>query len=471
MKATVMHAHRRSKAVISLLTSLLAIGGVLAPSAAAETMRERHWHLDKMQAERMWEVSTGEGITVAVLDSGVQASETELRGKVLKGQNLVEPKKDARIDAAGHGTAMATLIAGNGANGQGIKGLAPGARILPVKIEGSVKEVELTSIPKLIAAIRYAADSDAQIINMSVGFEDYAFEDNELAQLQEAVDYAIGKGKLLFAASGNDGEHDIVYPASSNGVAAVGAVDDTLTWVKFSNYGPRLALAAPGKDIPVPCPEDKPGYCRSEGTSQATAIASASAALIWAKHPKWTGNQVLRVMLETAGKPKGKVPSRYVGYGFVRPRINLLEGKGDPGPADVNPLVEANKDDSASPSPSASKKPVPDTSAPADAPQDEAASGSGSDSAENAGKIVGIVAAVALPALALFVILRRRKARALVGAVPAPTAPPFGNLPPAGAGHHLMPPTVPPLPSPSPPNPHGPGPHSSHSGPPPANTP
>ena len=94
---------------------------------------------------------------------------------------------------------------------------------------------------------------------------------------------------------------------------------------------------------PHPLHKEAPG-CTAEGTSYATAIASASAALIWSAHPTWTNNQVLRVMMETAGKPEdGKVPSEYLGYGIVRPRKVLLDKEGDPGPADVNPLLAARE--------------------------------------------------------------------------------------------------------------------------------
>ncbi|MGW7690563.1 S8 family serine peptidase [Streptomyces asiaticus] len=411
MEATVTLACRKWRVVVSLLASMLVVGGAMAPSAAAETMRQRQWYLDRMQAERVWKVSTGKGITVAVLDGGVNASAPELKGKVLKGRNFVEPSKDARQDPDGHGTAMAMLITGNGQHDQGIKGLSPGARILPLTVFGSTKESGTNNVPALIKSIRYAADSDAQIINMSLGFPYYQLTTSQRSDLQETVDYAISRGKLLFAAPGNSGdkENDVTYPSASDGVAGIGAVDDTFSVTKFSTYGSQIALAAAGDDIPIRCMDGKPGYCKSWGTSQATAITSASAALIWAKHPSWTGNQVLRVMMQTAAKPtEGKVPSRYIGYGTVRPRINLLDGKGDPGPADVNPLVEANKANA--PSPSASKD--AESSAPAknesDAPADSSAANSKDKGSSVIPWIIGGIAVVVVAAVGLFVVLRRK---------------------------------------------------------------
>lgn len=407
MRSTVWRRRGRMSAVVSALGALLLLGGAVAPAATADTMRDRQWYLDRMQAPAMWKVSTGKGITVALLDTGVIPSVPELTGKVLKGKNFVEPERGAHKDKDGHGTAMAMLIAGNGVNDQGVKGLAPDARILPLTVFGSSKESGTNSIPALVEAIRYAADSEAQIINMSLAFEYYMIDDKERNQIQQAVDYAIERGKLLLAGTGNRGdkENDPAYPSASLGVAGIGAIDKTITVTKFSVWGPQVALAAPGEDIPIRCVDGKAGYCSSWGTSQATAIASASAALIWSKHPDWTGNQVLRVLMNTAGKPTdGVIPSRYIGYGTVRPRMAVLGDPGDPGPADVNPLVAARA--SASPSPSASasppKKPKPSATP---AAKDDDGQGGGTDTA--VWIVVGAFAAVIVVGGAVLLVRRR----------------------------------------------------------------
>ncbi|WP_275448947.1 S8 family serine peptidase [Streptomyces sp. OfavH-34-F] len=335
---------RRKKGPVSALVTLLLIGGAVAPAATAQTLRERAWYLDRMQAPEMWKVSTGEGVTVALLDTGVIPTVPELTGKVLQGRNFVEPERGAHQDKDGHGTGMAMLIAGSGVNGQGVQGLAPDARILPLTVFGSSKEAGTNSVSAVIKALRYATGSDAQIISMSLGFEDYVLKDDEREQMQKAVDYAVQRGKLLLAATGNSGEsgNELGYPAATPGVAGIASVDEAGTVAPYSVSGPQVALAAPGEDIPVRCGGGMAGYCDSGGTSQATALASASAALIWSMHPDWTGNQVLRVLMNTAARPtEGAVPSRYIGYGTVRPRIAVLGDPGDPGPADVNPLVAA----------------------------------------------------------------------------------------------------------------------------------
>ncbi|MGI5340398.1 S8 family serine peptidase [Streptomyces sp. CA-181903] len=339
-KTTTRAIRRRAALLVPALGSLLAVSGLVAPSAYAGTVREGQWYLKTMQAERMWEKTTGEGVTVAVLDGGVRPSQPELRGKVLAGKSFVpaDATGDGRQASESHGTAMSTLIAGDAQDDMQVKGIAPGARILTVKVSTGGGGPEA-----LANGIRYAADSDAKIINMSVGVDAVSTDDKRKALIQRAVDYAIKRGKLLIAASGNDGSDTNVvsYPAAARGVVAVSAVDSHLRMAKFSTHGQQVVLTAPGVDIPTVC-DGKTGYCRGRGTSQATAIASGSAALVWALHPEWTGNQVLRVLLGTAGRPShGKVPSEYIGYGMIRPRENVLENKGNPGPPDVNPLIAA----------------------------------------------------------------------------------------------------------------------------------
>ncbi|GAA2925694.1 hypothetical protein GCM10020221_22050 [Streptomyces thioluteus] len=243
-------------------------------------------------------------------------------------------------DTDSHGTAMATLIAGDGAGGQGIKGLAPEAGILPVKVGNG-----RTSPSLIVAAIRYAANSKAQIISISMGIRDFSMGEQDKRKLQDAVDYALKRGKLIFASAGNRGDKDnsMSYPAATPGVVGIASVDADYKTSKYSTHGANVKLAAPGENVPTVCSKGT-GYCRGGGTSQATAIASASAALVWSMHPKWTNNQVLRVLMDTAGKPTdGPVPSQYIGYGTIRPRIPVLEKKGKPGPAGVNPLTEGAK--------------------------------------------------------------------------------------------------------------------------------
>ncbi|MFG3348454.1 S8 family serine peptidase [Streptomyces sp. NPDC048018] len=365
-------ARRRAAGLLGAMAAVVATWTVAAPAAQADDMRSRQWYLDAMKADELWKVATGKGVTVAVIDTGVDSTVSELRGKVLPGRNFYDaaggPGRVDDRDTDRHGTNMAIAIAGSGAGG-GVKGIAPGATILPIR----ANSFAAFGPGPLIKGVRYAADNGARVINVSGGGP---ARGADIREWQGAVDYALSKGALVFAASGNAGvETNGDYPAVLPGVVAVGALDTKGKVAKFSEYGPHLALAAPGVEMPGRCREDKAKYCAFEGTSHATAIASGTAALIWSAHPDWTGNQVLRVMMETAGH-NGPVPSKYIGYGSVRPAQVLLEGKGNPGAPDVNPLLAAQK---ASATPA-----TPQTS-----PSPDNTGASGSDQAEDTGRAAG----------------------------------------------------------------------------------
>ncbi|MEF2525267.1 MULTISPECIES: type VII secretion-associated serine protease mycosin [Streptomyces] len=354
---------RMRKATSALLGLLLA--GVAATPAHAKTIREQQWHLDAMNADAIWKISTGKGVTVAVIDSGVGRI-PELEGQVLPGKDFATSYgNDERTDYDKHGTAMAAIIAGSGKHpsGDGAFGLAPGAKILPIRVPHEMNALA----PSWTEAIRYAADSEAKIINIALGMPDK----DDPARL-DAVKYALSKGKLIFAAVGNDGAstNDVKYPAATPGIVGVGAVGPDGGATKESQYGPQVDLTAPGTDIVTACLGGT-GLCKNHGTSDATALVSASAALLWSAHPEWTNNQVLRVLLNTAGKADdGKERNDYLGYGIVRPKV-ALPTPGDPGPADVFPLPDlAAADAKNSPAPSTTAK-APESAAPqADAKAD-----------------------------------------------------------------------------------------------------
>ncbi|MGW7148180.1 S8 family serine peptidase [Streptomyces sp. NPDC054878] len=361
-----------------------------------------------MGADELWDVSTGEGIKVAVVDTGVTETPS-LKGRVHPGKDVAGMPGGSTDDYDGHGTTMAELIVGSGRGG-GIKGLAPGAEVVSFRTGLGGKFEKKGS--RSAEAIRAAADSDARIISMSFG-SDFAYPDEK-----EAVKYAASKGKLLFAAVGNDGEKKdfIGYPAAFPSVTGVSAADESGKVARFSERGDYVDLAAPGRGLPQWCDETFRSYCDGEGgTSAATAIASASAALIWSKHPNWTANQVLRVLIDTAGRdwPKSD-PSMYLGYGLIRPAPNLLEGKGDPGPADVDPLtnqktpgVGSGKEASPSPSEKASSKPSKGSTG-----GEAAAAASRSQSAEGNSRlwlILGSAAVVMIGGIAFMTMRARRR--------------------------------------------------------------
>ncbi|MFF0474075.1 S8 family serine peptidase [Streptomyces sp. NPDC004284] len=282
--------------------------GVASVPAPAESVRSRQWHLDAYGAEEIWQFSTGEDVTVAVTDSGVEKSNPDLRGQVLEGKDFAstEESGDEFTDYDGHGTGMADLIAGTGARdgGNGAFGLAPGAKILPVRVPGlkggDIDMVEgATRFNRVVPpAIRYAADSGAKVIDLSLGNQQGP------QALTDAVKYALDEGSLVFAAVGNSGDkgNPVEYPGATPGVVGVGAGDNKARHVPFSEHGDQVGIVAPGEDLAHACGGGT-GMCKSWGTGDSTALASA-AALLWSKPPDRTNNQVLRVMRNAVARTK-----------------------------------------------------------------------------------------------------------------------------------------------------------------------
>lgn len=352
-----------SRAAVPAGLALLFLGASVT-TVSAQTVLSQQWHLNAMKAEEMWQVSTGKGVTVAVIDTGVREV-PELAGQVLPGKDFTDGVSGKNED---HGTTTAAVIAGTG-KGRGGKesayGLAPGAKILPLKVsDGSeTSDYDTRSVVingDLAPAIRYAADSEARIISVSVTADEGSVE------VKKAVDYALSKGKLVFAPVGDPESvgMPVQYPARTPGVVGVAAIDKDLKSLKTAAVGADVELSAPGVNVLSACAE-KSGRCESTGTPVAAAVVAASAALIWAEHPDWTNYQVLRVMVDTVGAPtSGAVRNNYIGYGVVRPRI-ALKSPGDPGPADTYPL--------------------PDRSAPPSQPDRASAGAPGSSTASTAG--------------------------------------------------------------------------------------
>ncbi|MFJ9525138.1 S8 family serine peptidase [Streptomyces sp. SID5594] len=390
--------------------------GVAQPAAAAD-VQSKQWYLGALQAEEMWKTSTGEGIQVAVIDTGVNPGTPSLRGQVLKGFDATGAAGDENDDYSGHGTTMAELIAGTGKGG-GIKGLAPGAKIVPMRIgDSDFQKKHSSNVHDWADAIRAAADSDAKIISMSFS-SPYSTE-----QEREAAKYVESKGKLFFAAVGNDGQgrNREAYPAAYRQVVGVAAADKQGKVAESSQSGNTVDIAAPGKTLPRWCDKSFQSYCDGDGgTSSATAIASASAALVWSAHPDWTANQVLNVLFDTAGRDweKGTL-SKYLGHGLIRPAMNILKGKGDPGDPDISPLTEERTGGSpASPAPnstpSASESQQPAQNENADKVDETVAAGDTEAAASDGGVplslIVGGIAGVAVLGAVVFAVVRRRGA-------------------------------------------------------------
>ncbi|MEU7094494.1 S8 family serine peptidase [Kitasatospora aureofaciens] len=405
------------------------------PAFADGSIRSNEWHLDAMHAPEMWNVSKGNGITVAVIDGGFKLDHPDLMGQFLPGKDFSGSSGGVGSDAEGHGTQMASLIAGTGKGqgGAGAQGLAPAVKILPLKIANGSEGAFVTTdfLDQIGQAVDYAVSQGAKVINISQGVAEVRTSPEEVAKLTRILANARAKGSLVVSSVGNSAQKGnlVEYPGALPNVVGVGAVDRNGTVTAESETGPQVALVAPGEDMVEACTSGT-GYCKSHGTSDASALVSASAALVWAVHKDWSANQVLRVLINTAGRPNGgNSRTDSAGWGAVRPRIALTD-PGDPGPADVSPLPAdaATPSTAPSPSPSASAS-VPASAVPSAAgvavggptAQPEAEASSGSSSALPI--VGGVVAGLLVVAGVVFAVLRRRKAAVQPGgsvAVPPP---------------------------------------------------
>ncbi|PWR11247.1 type VII secretion-associated serine protease mycosin [Micromonospora acroterricola] len=325
--------------------SVPATGGQLAgaPMAFApgdsvsrtDQVRDEQWQLDELRAETAWRTSTGRGVTVAVVDSGVDANHPDLAGQVLPGQDLVGPDGGAGPDPVGHGTTVAGLIAGRKDDKRGVVGLAPDARILPVRVLDDQNRYDDALI--VARGVRWAVDNGARVINLSLGGS------GDSPALAAALDYAFARDVVVIACTGNlatSSNSKVWYPAREPGVIAVAGLEgrtDNL-W-SGSITGRATVLTAPASGLVGARPPS--GYWRVQGTSFAAPLVTATAALVRSRYPQMPAGEVVNRLLATARDigPTGR-DDRF-GYGVVDPVAALT--------ADVPPVTANPLDDLTSP--------------------------------------------------------------------------------------------------------------------------
>ncbi|RNC63067.1 MAG: Minor extracellular protease Epr [Candidatus Dichloromethanomonas elyunquensis] len=269
------------------------------------------WGLKKIRADQVWnEGVTGQGVIVAVVDTGVDLEHPDLVDTAKNMNNLVQgynaytrsSSPDAPQDDHGHGTSVAGVIAALN-NNKGIIGIAYNAKIMPIKAMDKNGEGE-DSI--LADGIIWAADHGAKIINMSLGSPD------ETKILDDALRYAANQGCLLVGASGNNqtvegsfvvktGETGVAYPAANPNVIAVSAVDSNDKIADFALTGPEVLLSAPGvRVITDYWSPTETGCAYTSGTSVAAPFVSASAALLWSRFPELSSNDIKKALTQSA---------------------------------------------------------------------------------------------------------------------------------------------------------------------------
>lgn len=336
-------------AAASLATSLIA-----APEARADAWRDKQYWLAESGITKAWEVSKGANVKVAVIDSGVDAKHPDLKGAVVGGSDASGAGSADGQKSIGskpeHGTLVATMLAGRGhqppkstatpspgappAPGpDGIVGVAPEAQILSVSTWlGSPNPGGKTDQEQIPAAVRWAVDNGARVINISLGSTSPEWPQSWDA----AFLYAEQKDVVIVAAAGNrvGGNVQVGAPATIPGVLTVAGLDRKgAASIDSSSQGISIGVAAPAEDLIGGMPGD--GYAEWAGTSGATPIVSGVAALIRSKWPEMTASQVINRIVTTAkdaGAP-GKDP--IYGFGVLNAEAALKDDVPD---TKVNPL-------------------------------------------------------------------------------------------------------------------------------------
>jgi subtilisin family serine protease len=300
-------------------------GSVPVPPPTLAQIRPQELRaLGQIDAPGAWRISLGAGVTIAVLDTGVDTAAPDLAGSVITG-----PDYTVGADPAGyrppllHGTYIASLIAGHGSgpgDQLGVIGVAPRARILSVRVildDGEPGTAAYDEDPRYANAIGkgiyYAVAHGATVINMSLGSQ------QPTAYLRAAVAHALANGVVVVASAGNDGTASgfdpYVYPASFTGVIAVAAVTSSGSRASFSEQNAAVVLSAPGVDVLGAGPKRE--YLDAEGTSPAAALVSGVAALIKSRYPTLSPALVQQALITTATRRPPGGYSTGTGFGEV----------------------------------------------------------------------------------------------------------------------------------------------------------
>ena len=272
------------------------VQGTIAAVGVNDPHTGGQYSLDRMRVRDAWSRTKGSSNLVAVLDTGVQSGHRDLRGRVAKGYDFVNNDGNASDDN-GHGTWVAGIIASNANDGYGIAGISWKDRILPVKI---MNASGTGSTADLAAGITYAANRGADVINMSVGGFPYS------QAIQDAVNRAWNRGAVLVGAAGNNARWEIFYPASYDHVVSVSATQVEDEFSRWSSYGPKVDVSAPGSSVLTtnctagPCQhEDWGSHTYISGTSFATPNVAGVVALIRARYPGHSPGQIVSRLRNT----------------------------------------------------------------------------------------------------------------------------------------------------------------------------
>jgi len=276
---------------------------LIAPNLASnDPYYGSEWHLQTINAPTAWNTSVGTGVTVAILDSGIDATHPDLQGKLVPGWNFYDNNSNT-ADIYGHGTMVAGVVAAQGNNGIGVAGVAWGAKLMPVRVTDTSGVGTLSAFAN---GLSYAADHGARVANLS-------FPVQSSSSTQTAAQYFMNKGGIVFNSAGNYGTLDATPP--SNALVSVSATGSTDTLASWSSYGPYVDVSAPGVGIWTTTLGG--GYSAVSGTSFSSPLTAAVAALMMSANPSLAPSQIVS-LLESSAVDLGTAGYDYqYGYGRV----------------------------------------------------------------------------------------------------------------------------------------------------------
>ena len=260
------------------------------------------WHLQTINAPIAWNTSVGSGVTVAILDSGIDATHPDLVGQLVPGWNFYDNNSNT-ADVYGHGTMVAGVVAARGNNSIGVAGVAWGAKLMPLRVTDTSGIGTLSAFAN---GLTYAADHGARVANLS-------FAVQSSSSTQTAAQYFVNKGGVVFNSAGNYGALDSTAP--SNSLVSVSATGNTDILASWSSYGPYVDLSAPGVGIWTTSLGG--GYSAVSGTSFSSPLSAGVAALMMSVNPSLAPSQIVS-LLESSAVDLGSAGYDYdYGYGRV----------------------------------------------------------------------------------------------------------------------------------------------------------
>ena len=310
----VLRRVRTGAAGVVVAASVLLIA---SPAAAADQVRDREYWLSEYGFSDAWDTTRGAGVTVAVIDTGVDGSHQDLAGTVLGGTDVsgvgrADGQKPVG-DGSAHGTLVGSLIAGHGhGDGAGVIGVAPEAKLLSVSVGFGVGTS--SSDDQIAEAVRWSVDNGADVINMSLTRNTLDWPES----WDDAFLYAMQQDVVVVAAAGNrgSGTTEVGAPATMPGVLTVAGVDQQgQASFDASSQGITISVSAPSEALVGAAPGNE--YYEWAGTSGAAPLVSGMVALVRAAHPELDANNVINRVITTARTPGVAVPSPIYGFGLI----------------------------------------------------------------------------------------------------------------------------------------------------------